>query len=129
MRFLLLMIVALTLFASEVRWAEDYKQAQALSKQMNKPIYVFISAPECPWCEKFEKTTLKNPEVIQRLNSSFVAVHLERGFDEIPPIFKVRPVPRHYVVWEKKKYLYEDIGYFPKDIFLLLLNTTLKEMK
>ncbi len=129
MRFILMLITAVTLFASEVHWVEDYAHAKQLSQKEHKPIYVFISAPECPWCEKLEKTTLKDKEVIQLLNDKFIALHLERGFDKIPSIFKVRPVPRHYVVYEAKNYFYEDIGYFPKEIFMLMLNTTLKEMK
>lgn len=129
MRFLLTMMIAvLTLFASEVHWAEDYKQAQAISQKSNKPIYVFISAPECPWCEKFEKTTLKNEEVIETLNKSFVPLHLERGFDEIPKIFKQRPVPRHYIVYEKNNYFFATLGYAKAKEFIDLLNTTLKEM-
>ena len=129
MRFLLLLLTAFTLFASEVQWVEEYSQAEMLSKKEHKPIYVFISAPECPWCEKLENTTLKEQEVVKLLNDKFIAVHLVRGFDKIPSKFKVRPVPRHYVVYDAKNYFYEDIGYFPKDIFLLMLNTTLKEMK
>ncbi len=129
MRFLAILLISVSLFAAEVQWAESYKVAEDAAKKLHKPIYVFISAPECPWCEKLENTTLKDSEVIKLLNDNFVAVHLVRGFDSIPKRFKVRPVPRHYVVDDGKNYFYEDIGYFPKDIFMLMLNTTLKEMK
>ena len=125
----LLLFLSVGLFAAEIHWVEDYKSAEMLSKQKHKPIYLFISAAECPWCEKFEKTTLKDAEVIDILNKKFIPVHLVRDFDKIPSKFQVRPVPRHYVVFDEKHYFYEDIGYFPKDIFMLLLNTTLKEMK
>ena len=127
--FLISMMISAGLFAAEVHWAESYEEAVDTAKKMHKPIYVFISAPECPWCEKLEKTTLKDPAVIELLNDKFVPVHLVRGFDTIPNRFQVRPVPRHYVVDDEKNYFYEDIGYFPKDIFMLMLNTTLKEMK
>ena len=129
MKFIMMIVMAVTLFGAEVHWVESYKEAEALSKKEHKPIYLFISAAECPWCEKLEKTTLKDPEVIQMLNSKFVPVHLVRDFDRIPSKFHVRPVPHHYVVFDEKHYFYEDIGYFPKDIFMLMLNTTLKEMK
>ena len=129
MRILIMLFISLTLFAAEIHWAGSYNEAQMLSKKTGKPVYLFISAPECPWCEKFENTTLKKKEIIQLLNDRFVPVHLVRGFDTIPTRFKVRPVPRHYVFDDAKKYFYEDIGYFPEEIFLLMLNTTLKEMK
>ncbi len=129
MKFLLMLMTSLALFAAEVEWVHSYDEAAKLSKQTHKPIYLFISAPECPWCEKFENRTLKDEEVIRFLNDKFIPLHLVRGFDSIPSRFKVRPVPRHYVVDDAKKYFYEDIGYFPKEIFMLMLNTTLKEMK
>ena len=126
---LISMMISAGLLAAEVHWAESYKEAAAVAKKTHKPIYVFISAPECPWCEKLENTTLQDSQVIRLLNDKFVPVHLVRGFDTIPNRFQVRPVPRHYVVDDEKNYFYEDIGYFPKDIFMLMLNTTLKEMK
>ena len=129
MKILLILLTAISLFGAQIHWVEGFENAKKISKKTDKPLYVFISAPECPWCEKFERTTLKEKEVINKLDKNFVCVHLVRGFDEIPEIFKDRPVPRHYVVFDKANYFYEDIGYFPKDIFLLLLNTTLKEMK
>ena len=128
-KIIALLFLGIALFGAEIHWVEEYKSAEALSKKLHKPIYLFISAAECPWCEKFEKTTLEDPEVIELLNEKFVPVHLVRDFDKIPWKFQVRPVPRHYVVFDEKHYTYEDIGYFPKDIFLLLLNTTLKEMQ
>jgi len=122
----LLLFLGMALFGAEIHWAESYKEAQKIAKKTHKPIYVFI---ECPWCEKFENTTLQDKEVIDLLNEKFIPIHLVRGFDSIPNRFQVRPVPRHYVVDDEKNYFYEDIGYFPKDIFMLMLNTTLKEMK
>jgi thioredoxin-related protein len=121
--------MALTLSAAQIHWAESYKEAEMLSKKEHKPIYLFISAAECPWCEKLEKTTLKDEKVIKLLNEKFIPLHLVRDFDTIPKRFRVRTVPRHYIEFKEKNYFYEDIGYFPVDIFLLMLNTTLNEIK
>ena len=129
MRVGLFLLFSMLLFGSEIRWAADYEDALARSRQTGKPVYLFISAPECPWCEKLERTTLKEPQVIAMLNSRFIPLHLERGFDDIPSRFASRPVPHHYVFLDAKGYFYEDVGYFSKDIFMLMLQTTLKELR
>ncbi len=129
MRFLLIFLTAFTLFASEVKWQEDYSVAVEAAKKTNKPIYVFISAGECPWCAKFEKYSLTDKNVIKTLNEHFVALHLVRDFDKIPEIFKTRPVPRHYFLTSKGTMIGEDIGYLEADVFLTELQMVLEEIK
>ncbi|SFV56549.1 hypothetical protein MNB_SM-7-408 [hydrothermal vent metagenome] len=128
-KLLLLLFLSFALFGAQIEWLESYKKAEVLSQKRQKPIYLFISAAECPWCEKMEKTTLKDPKVIKLLEEKFIPLYLVRDFDTIPSRFAVRPVPRHYVVFDQKHYFYEDLGYMPKDTFIKMLNFTLKEMK
>ena len=128
-KIILFFIAVFALQAAEVHWAEDYKDALAKAKQEHKPIYLFISAAECPWCEKFQKHTLTNKKVIKTLNKRFIALHLIRDFDTIPSKFAVRPVPRHYFLTPSGKITHEEIGYADADIFLLVVQNVLKEMK
>jgi thioredoxin-related protein len=122
-----MLLITFALWADEIHWQEDYATAVVSAKTTKKPIYVLISAAECPWCAKFEKTTLKDKKVIELLNKNFIAVHLVRDFDTIPQKFKQRPVPRHYFVSSKGNMLSEDIGYVEADVFADELQTILKE--
>ena len=45
------------------------KQAKAL----NKPMMFIISNHNCRYCVQLESTTLKDPKVIQKINSNYVA--------------------------------------------------------
>ncbi len=125
----LLVLMASVLFSAQIQWAEDYNDALTRAQKEHKPIYLFISAAECPWCEKFEKRTLTNKRVIKTLNKNFVPLHLVRDFDSIPSKFAVRPVPRHYFLTPQGRITHEEIGYADAEIFLIVVNNVLKEIK
>jgi len=113
------------LLASQPQWQEEYKTALKTAQKEHKPIYVFISAAECPWCAKFENEVLTKPDIISLLNKNFISVHLVRDFDTIPSKFKVRPVPRHYFLDKNGKILFYDLGYkktknFKEELIMLL---------
>ena len=128
MRYIVLLLMALTLFGSQINWQEDYESALKAAHKTHKPIYVFISAGECPWCAKFEKYTLSDPSIIKTLNTHYIPLHLVRDFDTIPAKFKQRPVPRHYFLRSNGAIGWEDIGYVERDLFLSELQTVLKEI-
>ncbi len=127
-KVLFLMLLSFSLFGAEVKMIHSYKKAKDLQQKTGKIIYVLITTPECPWCHKFKTKTLPNDNIWKKLNKYFIPVELERGFDDIPSIFKTRPVPRHYFV-KNDKIIYDDLGYFKVEIFDLMMDEVLKEVK
>ena len=118
MKYIVTMILlAVTLTATELQWLDNYNTAMQKAKQENKLIYIFISSSTCGWCDKFEKTTLQDENVKKRLNKEFVSVHLVREFDTVPQKFATSPVPRHYFTDAKGNILYNSLGYRKVDIF------------
>jgi len=116
-KIVLMMALVLSAMATELHWYDDYTLAVTEAKKEHKLIYVFISSANCGWCHKFEKTTLKDPTVKKELSEKFITVHLVRDFDDIPKMFKVRPVPRHYFTDAAGKILYDSLGYRSVDTF------------
>ncbi|MEN4053445.1 MULTISPECIES: thioredoxin family protein [Sulfurimonas] len=118
MRYIVSMILlAVTLMATELQWLDNYNVAMEKAKKENKLIYIFISSSTCGWCDKFEKTTLQDENVKKRLKKEFVPVHLVREFDDVPQKFATAPVPRHYFTDSKGNILYNSLGYRKVDTF------------
>ncbi|NPA66227.1 MAG: thioredoxin family protein [Epsilonproteobacteria bacterium] len=129
MRYFLFLVFCISmLFANEPQWQEDYQTAVLMAKKAQKPIYVFISAAECPWCAKFEKEVLSRLDIISILDKYYISVHLVRDFDTIPKKFKTRPVPRHYFLDKNGKILFQDLGYKKPNTFEEELSLVLKEI-
>lgn len=68
----LLMIVSL--FASEIKWAKEYNDGLKIAKKQNKPILFVSSRHSCRYCVMLDNTTFKDDKVIKALNRDFVSV-------------------------------------------------------
>jgi thioredoxin-related protein len=116
-----MLLLSVTLMATELHWYDDYNEAVKIAKKEHKLIYVFISSSHCGWCHRFEKRTLQDQNVKKALKKEFITVHLIRDLDDIPKIFKQSPVPRHYFTDANKNILYDSLGYREVDTFLAFL--------
>lgn len=92
-------------------WSHNYKASFAKAQKSNKVLYVLITSEDCGWCRKFERTTLQDKAIKQRLKSEFEVVHLSREKDEVPKMFKTSPIPRHYFVAPSGKIVYDSLGH------------------
>ena len=85
----IIMVAALTatLFGAQLQWAKDYKTGIAQAQKENKPVMFIISSHSCKYCLLLDRTTLKDPKIIEKLNKNFIAIRswTDRG-DYIPPI-------------------------------------------
>ena len=110
-------LVTFTLFSAEIDWPNDYDQALRDAKKEHKLVYVFITSDACRWCREFEKTTLQNEQIKQRLHKKFVTIHLSRNRHFVPAQFETAPVPRHYFVDENGEILYSSLGHRDEEMF------------
>jgi len=126
---LLLMLLAVSVIATDLHWYDDYDAALREAKKEHKLVYVFISSSHCGWCHKFEKTTLQDEGIRQRLQKGFIVVHLVRDFDEIPKQFEVRPVPRHYFTDANGTIIYHALGYRKEECFNSFIDNTFDRLQ
>jgi len=124
-----MMLLAVSLMATELKWFDNYDAALVGAKKENKLVYVFISSSQCGWCHKFEKTTLQDEGIKKRLKREFITVHLVRDFDTVPQQFKTSPVPRHYFTDSNGKILYDTLGYRKVECFNAFMDNAQDRLK
>jgi thioredoxin-related protein len=121
----LVMIVtmfALSLFASEIEWENNFEAAKAKAQKEDKIIYALITSETCRWCRKLESTTLEEAKVVENINSKYAAVALTRGKDNYPPCLKAPMVPMSYFLTPEGRVLYSVPGYWSKEDYLSMMD-------
>lgn len=115
-------IFTISLFGSS-NWIEDYDEAVKIAQEQNKRIYMLIVSENCRWCKKFERTTLKDEKLLQRLSKQYVILRLSREMDDIPSKFKTTPIPRHYFLSNSGEVIFPVVGYRDVETFNSFLDT------
>jgi len=129
MRLFLYLLIPFTLFATDIKILNNYDLGLQKAKQEHKLVYVLISSQECQWCNKFEKTTLSNSSIQDRLNEEFVVVKLTLEHNKIDKKFKTTPIPRHYFLDSSGNIIYSALGYRDKDLFDSFMDNTQERYK
>ena len=65
-----------------VNWGRDLDQAQKLSGETGRPVFVlFQEVPGCSGCQDFGRTVLSNPRIVEAIENEFypVLVYNNRG--------------------------------------------------
>ncbi len=91
--FTLLILSFLSLQALELEWTGSYREALSLAKQENKSVMVLVTSESCGWCRRLERVTLKDADVIKRLNRDYILFQATRGEGTYPESFRVGAVP------------------------------------
>lgn len=93
MKLLLPLLAALTLYASDIGWFYDYKEALQEAKAKHKQILVFMSQPGCLSCEYMEENVFVDGEVEAYVNAHFVPLSLSIYDEDVPAHLKERVTP------------------------------------
>jgi len=70
----LTLLLATTVFSSEIKWAKDYDAGIKEATRFVKPMLFISSRHSCKFCVILDKTTLKDKKVVEALNKDFVSV-------------------------------------------------------
>ena len=82
-----------------IRWETDLLKAREKALKSEKPILIVFGAEWCTFCKKMEQTTLSEKEMVHKINTEFVPVHLD--FDKTKPVadaLKVKGIPSSIVL-------------------------------
>ncbi len=74
--FLLVYPVVNAQVKAEINWKSWSELEQALEEE-SKPVFIFFHAEWCAYCKKIEREIFTNPEVINKINSSYYAVEMD----------------------------------------------------
>ena len=128
---LMLMMCVSIVLSAEIKWEKDYSTAITKAKALKKPVMFVVSNHHCRFCVQFESTTLKNPKVVQKLNSDFISAIAY--IDENPIFPRQLNVPGTPGTWFLKsdgEPMYEPImGAVESEQFVGALDTVKQEFK
>ena len=58
------------------QWSSDWEAGWKRAVKENKPLVLFFKTQGCAYCQRMRKSTYADPQVIEQLDHSFVAVTL-----------------------------------------------------
>jgi thioredoxin-related protein len=125
-----LVILSISVFGVEITWNTSYDTALAKAKKESKPLMVVITTEQCRWCRKLESTTLKDEEIVSRINAKFQAVNVTKDKSVYPKNLVAKMVPMSYFIDPSNgKVLYSIPGYWGSEDYNSVLDDALRKYK
>jgi thioredoxin-related protein len=95
-KFLLLSLMSLSLFASDITWYTSYVQAAQSAKTQNKPMLVFMNRPGCGSCAYMKENVFTDKDIVKYLDENYIAVSLDIHTNDAPKALQVSVTPVFY---------------------------------
>ena len=89
----------------------NYQKAFAQAKKRDKPVFILFTTKYCRWCTKLKETTLKEREIVNRLNSEFIILLLDKNHSQYPSKYEVSAVPSVYITDKNEEIFTSIVGY------------------
>ena len=105
-------------FASsgKIQWY-PYKEGMALGKSEGKKVFLHFYADWCGYCVKMEKTTLRDPFVVNYLNTHFIPIRVNADREKkVVSDYSVRGLPATWFISETGETISNQPGYVPPDM-------------
>ena len=125
---ILFFLLTFMLSASDIEWAGSYSEAIELAKKENKGIYILITSETCRWCRKLESTTLKKDAVIDKIDKSFITLHVTRDKDEYPKYLKAKMIPMSYFIRPNGRVVHSVPGYWVSEDYLSIIGDAVRKL-
>lgn len=110
-------------FAKEMAYETDYQVALERAKKEKKNLMVLMITNYCPWCSKFEKKTLTNKNIDNKIKSNYISLVINRQEGNFPKYLYSPVVPvTFFIEPNKEEIIHQSIGFSNKIDFLNLLN-------
>jgi thioredoxin-related protein len=113
----------------DVKWYQNLEQAKQEAQNQDKRIYMLIVSDSCVWCRKFKNQTLKDKNILNKLDKRYILLVLDKSSTKIPKRFKTTPIPRHYFLTKDGKVVFPVVGYRDVKEFNIFLDDVEKRYK
>jgi thioredoxin-related protein len=107
-----------------VSWHTELASAWAESCQQSRPMLVFVTCPNCRFCDKMKQGTFARPDMAEVINRAFVPLVLNGGSDA--PLVKelnVKYYPATFVISPQAVILARIDGYVSPEQFAAKLTS------
>lgn len=92
-KFILITLLTLSTYASEVSWFNSYNKGAEAAKSENKPMLVFMNKPGCGSCAYMKENVFTDKTVIDYLNENYISVSLDIHTNDAPKALQVNVTP------------------------------------
>jgi len=89
----------------------NYDKAFKVAKSENKAVFILFTSKYCRWCTKLRDTTLRDKEIIKRLNSDFIVLLLDKNYSNYPSKYRIKAVPSVYFTDKNEEIFTSIVGY------------------
>jgi protein disulfide-isomerase len=80
-------------------WREDTYAAVKASQESGRPLVLFITSDNCPYCHLMDRNTFGDQNVLARLRKSFIAARIEATrYPELTTRLQIQAYPTTLVV-------------------------------
>jgi len=120
-RLFLLIIFSIFVYAENINWLYSVKDGLQKSKELDRPLMIYVKGEHCPWCKKMEEDIFGDKDMAKVLNQKFVLVKLDKRSKDVETYFPdVYITPTTFFIGYNKKPLYRIDGFMDDYRFSLL---------
>ena len=121
-KLLLILLLTLGVYASEVNWFHSYPEAIKQAKAENKPLLLFMNKPGCGSCAYMKENVFSDEKIIDYMNKNYIGLSLDIHTNDAPKEFQVQVTPVfHYINYKGDKLRETLVGGKTAPFFLKLL--------
>lgn len=80
----------------QIAWL-TLEEAETLTEQTPRKLFIKIATDWCDWCKRLEKETLSQPQIIRYISDNYYPVY-------------VNPEKKRIIKWQGKEYKTEQVG-------------------
>lgn len=101
---------------------QDFKPGIKMAAEQNKPVFLYFYADWCTYCTKLKKTTFKNKNVLEFINSQFISIRVNTDVEkDLAVNWKVRGLPTSWFLEPDGTRINSIPGYMDEKQFLSIL--------
>ncbi|PHR53641.1 MAG: hypothetical protein COA44_15150 [Arcobacter sp.] len=101
MKFLLLLLISMSIYASDISWITSYKEAIQKAQSEDKHILVFMSKEGCKSCQFMNEKVFVDEAVSNYINKNYIALHLDIHDNDAPKSLQVSVTPVFHFLTSK----------------------------
>lgn len=110
--FCSILFFANTCFAAGINWHNYSSSVFDQAKKQNKLVLIFGKAEWCHWCQQMKKEVYTNDDVIQQVNSHYIAVYVDIDNDAaVANHYQISGVPTTIIMNGDRQVLKSESGY------------------
>lgn len=105
-----------------IKWRKDYLTARKEAQEKNLPLLIDFFTVPCPYCDKQDATTLRDPEVVKALNGRFVPLKVDATQDKkLAELLRINMYPTVVLAGPDGRILgslegYQEVGSFRENL-------------